>query len=69
MKLKSFNLICRLFGHKFFYTSFQKTGKKYLEYVGLWVDDGITYRHETTYCTRCGLERTTINQGKENDKE
>ena len=56
-----FNLFCKIFGHKFFFTSFEKTGEKFLDYVGTWVDSGNTYRHETSYCTRCGLERTTIN--------
>lgn len=55
-------LFCRIFGHKFYYTSFRKTGAKYLPYAAMWVDDGVTFRHETTYCTRCGMERSKINE-------
>jgi len=55
-------LFCKIFGHKFFFTSFQKTGREWLPYVGIWVDSGNTYRHETSYCTRCGLERAKINE-------
>ena len=52
-------LWCRIFGHKFFFTSFQKTGRE-LGVTGIPYDVGDTFRHETTYCTRCGVERAYI---------
>jgi len=56
------NIFCKLFGHKFYFTTFTKTGEEYLSMIGMTIDKGITYRHETTYCTRCGLDRNKINK-------
>lgn len=52
-------LWCQIFGHKFFFISFVKTGEK-LGVSGIPLDIGDTYCHETTYCIRCGVERIKL---------
>lgn len=53
-------LFCKIFGHKFFFTSFVPNGVLERGISGFWFEQGTTYRHETTYCTRCGAERADI---------
>lgn len=50
-------LFCKIFGHRFHIDSFVPDGGYERGVSGIVIDTGVTLRKETTYCTRCGVER------------
>jgi len=55
-------LWCKIFGHKFYYTSYVPNGIWEQGVSGGWFQHGDTYRHYTDHCTRCGIKLSNINE-------
>jgi hypothetical protein len=64
-------LICRIFGHKFYYSHFHQTGIE--KHVGLFgsvsFPKGYDVREDTTFCIRCGLERSSTGLDHMNERD
>lgn len=63
------NLICMLFGHKFYIILFHKTGKtKYDEYYGGTVAEGTEVKYKTKCCMRCGSKSADVKRKIKNSR-
>lgn len=58
-------LLCKIFGHKFYYTWFKPDGGWERGVSGFITHTGMDMRKETNYCTRCGMTLSKINGGKQ----
>jgi hypothetical protein len=60
------NLSCKLFGHKFYTEEFILDGGFEVGVSGLPRATGSFIKREKPYCTRCGLDRSTLNKKIDN---